>query len=94
LVCYNDMAALGALSAARDLGLAVPRDLSVVGYDNTHLAGLRHIDLTSVDNASRQVGQSAAAALVEQTLTPGRPRGLQLLAPSLVVRGTTRPAAS
>lgn len=89
LVCYNDMTALGALSAARDLGRAVPGDLSIAGYDNTHLAGLRYIDLTSVDNASRQVGQTAATALVEQIAAPRGSGGLELVAPSLVVRGTT-----
>jgi DNA-binding LacI/PurR family transcriptional regulator len=42
-----------------------------------------------VDNASRQVGQIAATALVEQIAAPRGPGGLELVAPSLVVRGTT-----
>lgn len=91
LVCYNDMTALGALSAARDLGLTVPEDLSVVGYDNTHLAGLRHIDLTSVDLASRRIGERAAQVLLEAA--DGRPgSGLELVPPSLVARGSSGPA--
>lgn len=89
LVCYNDMVALGALSAARDLGLTVPRDLAVVGYDNTHLAGLRHIDLTSVDIASRRIGERAAGVL----LAGGAPDPVELVAPTLVVRGSTGAAA-
>lgn len=88
VVCYNDMVALGALSAARDLGLAVPADVSVVGYDNTHLAELRHIDLTSVDIASRRIGERAAAVL----LGAAEAGPLELVAPTLVVRGSTGPA--
>jgi DNA-binding LacI/PurR family transcriptional regulator len=89
LVCYNDMTALGALSAARDLGLSVPEDLSVVGYDNTHLAELRHVDLTSVDIASREVGARAARLLLAPTEAHGT---LELVAPTLVARGSSGPA--
>ena len=44
------MTAIGALSAAYDLGLSVPEDLSLIGYDNTFVARIRHISLTSIDN--------------------------------------------
>ncbi|WP_035750238.1 LacI family DNA-binding transcriptional regulator [Arthrobacter sp. 35W] len=91
----NDMAALGVLSAAEELGLAVPADLSVAGYDNTPLAQLRRISLTSVDNASREAGQRAAEILLAR-LVPGSavPQD-QMLPPTLEVRGSTaapRPA--
>ena len=59
----NDVVALGVLSAAAELGLKVPDDLSVVGYDNTHLAAIRHISLTSVDQPRRAMGRVAAERL-------------------------------
>ncbi|MGW3142985.1 LacI family DNA-binding transcriptional regulator, partial [Streptomyces sp. NPDC001139] len=47
----NDIASVGALSAAEELGLRVPHDVSVVGYDNTSISRLRHVWLTTVDGA-------------------------------------------
>lgn len=89
LACHNDLTALGALSAARDLGIRVPDELSVVGCDNTYLAELGHVDLTTVDIASREIGERAAALI----LSPERPAGgLHLVPPSMTVRGTTGPA--
>ena len=44
------------MSAAQELGLRVPQDVSMVGYDNTSLAQMRHLWLTSVDNANTEVG--------------------------------------
>ena len=55
----NDVMAIGALGAARELGLDVPGRLSVVGYDNTALAQSRIIDLTTVDDDSFGVGRES-----------------------------------
>jgi LacI family transcriptional regulator len=48
LFCANDLMAVGALDAARELKLAVPRDLSVVGYDDQDLARYTHPPLSTV----------------------------------------------
>ncbi|WP_077490735.1 LacI family DNA-binding transcriptional regulator [Sinomonas mesophila] len=71
LFAVNDMAALGALSAADELGLRVPEDLSLAGYDDTPAARLRAVGLTSVDNASREAGRVAAGLLAERISDPG-----------------------
>lgn len=93
IFAFNDIACVGALSAAEEIGLQVPRDLSLVGYDNTYLARLRHLWLTTVDNASQDVGRRAARCLLDRIAEPGRPREVVLTAPSLEVRGTTAPPA-
>ncbi|CAM5617289.1 HTH-type transcriptional repressor PurR [Streptomyces fumanus] len=67
----NDIACVGVLSAADELGLRVPRDLSVVGYDNTGLARLRHLWLTTVDSAGHEVGRRAARCLLDRLAAPG-----------------------
>ncbi|MPY57735.1 LacI family DNA-binding transcriptional regulator [Streptomyces spongiae] len=90
---FNDIACVGALSAAEELGLQVPRDLSLVGYDNTYLSRLRHLWLTTVDNASHDVGRRAAQRLLDRMTTPDRPSETVLAAPALEVRGTTAPPA-
>ena len=89
LFAFNDIACVGALSAAEELGLRVPRDLSLVGYDNTYLSRLRHLWLTTVDNGSHDVGRRAAGRLLDRIADPGRPAELVLTTPALEVRGTT-----
>ncbi|MEU5095285.1 LacI family DNA-binding transcriptional regulator [Streptomyces sp. NPDC020996] len=90
----NDMACVGALSAAEESGLRVPRDLSLVGYDNTYLSRLRHLWLTTVDNAGHEVGRRAAQRLLERIDAPDRPARVDLATPALEVRGTTAAPAS
>ncbi len=91
VVATNDILAVGALSAADDRSLGVPAELSLVGYDNTHIAGIRHLSLSSVDPVSREVGIRAAHMLVERMADPSLPPRKELLAPRLVVRGSTAP---
>ncbi|WP_369174129.1 LacI family DNA-binding transcriptional regulator [Streptomyces sp. R28] len=85
----NDIAAIGALSAAEELGLRVPRDLSIVGYDNTSIARLRHVWLTTVDNTSHEVGRRAARCLLERFEGAGGHGRIQLATPALEIRGST-----
>ena len=89
VIAVNDIAAVGALSAAEELGLRVPHDLSVTGYDNTSIARLRHLWLTTVDNAGHEVGRRAARCLLDRFEGRGGEGRVQLAAPSLEIRGTT-----
>ncbi|HKR71932.1 MAG TPA: LacI family DNA-binding transcriptional regulator [Streptosporangiaceae bacterium] len=86
---YNDISCVGALTAAEELGLKVPRDLSVVGYDNTYLAQLRHLWLTTVDSAGFDVGRQAAGCLLERIAHPGEVGTVILTRPHLEIRGST-----
>lgn len=87
----NDLVATGALSAADELGLKVPTDVSIVGYDNTHLAAIRHISLTSVDQPRRDMGRIAAERLCARIDDLGLEPLQTLVTPHLVVRATTGP---
>lgn len=91
IFAVNDIACVGAMSAAQQLGLRVPQDVSLVGYDNTSLAQIRHLWLTTVDNASTEVGQLAARALLRRIVDPTAESTQQLIRPMLQVRGSTGP---
>jgi LacI family transcriptional regulator len=64
LFCANDLMALGALDAARELKLAVPRELSLVGYDDQDLARYTHPPLTTVLLPNYEMGRWAAEKLI------------------------------
>jgi DNA-binding LacI/PurR family transcriptional regulator len=62
----NDLAAVGAMEELRAAGLDVPRDISVVGFDCSDLARTSLIDLTTVDQQSRRIGELAARTFIER----------------------------
>ncbi|RZS36423.1 LacI family transcriptional regulator [Herbihabitans rhizosphaerae] len=89
LVAANDFNAVGAISALEEAGLRVPDDISVIGYDNTSLAGLRHVSLTTVDQPRHEMGRLAGEALLQRVRGERTDAARHLLHPSLVVRTTT-----
>jgi len=85
----NDTMALGALGAIKARGLAVPADISLIGYDNSTLAKSRYLELTSVDNRSDLVGVDVAKALLARIQDSSVGPQRKLIEPALIVRGTT-----
>jgi LacI family transcriptional regulator len=84
-----DVAALGIYRAAHELGLRIPDDVSLVGYNNTALAALAPVQLTSVDQAGHTMGAAAARMLIER-VEGQRDRAMQTtMTPRLVVRSST-----
>ena len=87
----NDLSAVGALGAADDLGLRVPEDLSVVGYDDTWFARLHRLSLTTIDGHIAEVGQVAGRTLTARIDGERGTAGVRLLFPALVERSSTGP---
>jgi LacI family transcriptional regulator len=90
IFCANDMMALGALDAARDLGLEVPRDIALVGFDDIEAAAIVAPPLTTVSNPAYETGLLAGILLRERMTGSyrGLPRTVTLPC-RLVERATT-----
>ncbi len=87
----NDLTAVGALDRAEDLGLDVPGDLSIMGYDNTAMAAMHHMSLTTIDQPREEMGRIAVDLLLER-LDDDRTAAIRHVAtPSLVTRSSTGP---
>jgi LacI family transcriptional regulator len=86
-----DAAAIGVLNAVREAGLTVPDDISVAGYDNTAIAALEPISLTSVDQDGHLMGINAARLLLERIEGKRQRSVLFSLTPTLVPRRSTAP---
>lgn len=90
----NDQAAIGALRVLAEAGLEAPKDMSVIGYDDTYLAAFEHIDLTSVHQEPVLMGREAVRLLLERT-DQGRTEARHVtLQPGLTARGSTAPPPS
>ncbi|MDB4908555.1 MAG: regulatory protein LacI [Gemmatimonadetes bacterium] len=91
VTCYNDLVAVGLCCALRELGLGVPDDVSVVGFDDIPLSAYLHVPLTTVKVPTRRMGEIAADMLIThvQSKTEVPVQKAYLEAP-LVVRESTR----
>jgi LacI family transcriptional regulator len=85
----SDTQAIGVLEAARKLGLRVPEDVSVIGYDDIEMAGI--LELTTVRQLLFESGQQGVELLLEALENPDMEPVHQVLPTKLVVRGTTGP---
>ncbi len=92
LFCWTDGIALQAISAATDLGLSIPDDLAIVGWDNTIYCDMGQNSLTSIDQSGQVLGLQAARLLIERI--DGRKQGEHfVVTPRLVARGSSRARA-
>ncbi|HWV01414.1 MAG TPA: LacI family DNA-binding transcriptional regulator [Devosia sp.] len=92
IFCWTDFVALEVLSVAHDLGLSVPGDLAVVGYDNTGYCDLAQNSLTSIDQSGQVLGLQAARLLIERI--KGREQSEHfVVTPRLVARNSSAPRA-
>jgi DNA-binding LacI/PurR family transcriptional regulator len=89
IVCGNDLMALGAVRAARDRGLSVPADVSVVGFDDSLLIAFTDPPLTTLRQPVEAMGQAAVNALFEELAGTPAPHVEYVFQPELVVRGST-----
>ncbi|WP_085522964.1 GntR family transcriptional regulator [Tuberibacillus sp. Marseille-P3662] len=93
IVCYNDEIAISILHVTRELGLSIPEDLSIVGYDDSQLAEASEVKLTSVKHPKTGMGQAAAESivrLIEGTKSSNNNSETIMFEPELIIRQSTR----
>lgn len=90
--CANDLLALGLLQTMYAVGVRVPAELAIVGYDDIEFAGAAAVPLTSVRQPAAEMGRAAAALLLEETGPHAAQHVHQsvVLQPELFVRDSTR----
>ncbi|WP_199566766.1 LacI family DNA-binding transcriptional regulator [Streptomyces triticagri] len=93
IVCASDLMALGAVRTARQRGLAVPDEVSVVGFDDSPLIAFTDPPLTTVRQPVTAMGLAAVRALLEEIAGTPAPHSEYVFLPELVVRGSTASAA-
>jgi LacI family transcriptional regulator len=95
IFCFNDIAAIGAIRALKDAGLAVPGDVSVVGFDDIQSAAYSTPSLTTVRQPLMEMGKRGAQVLLERIANRGKEYPSEIvMAPDLVIRESTGAAAA
>jgi DNA-binding LacI/PurR family transcriptional regulator len=96
LFAFNDISALGAMRAIDEFGSRVPRDVSVIGFDNIETAAYHIPGLTTVQQPLRKMGMMAAENILRRIARPedemSRIAAKIIVEPELIVRGTTAAA--
>ena len=89
VIAFNDRVALGVLDVLWQRGILVPEQISVVGYDNSRIARLEHIGLTTIAQDSEQIAAEAIGTALDQIRH--RVESVKVLTPELIWRQTTGP---
>lgn len=86
----NDMMAMGVIHAASDLDIAIPEQLSIIGYDDIHIANFMTPSLTTIHQPKYRLGQAAIETLLNKLENQSREPQVVQLEPTLVVRQSVK----
>ena len=90
VICANDLMAIGAVDAARAKGIAVPEDISVVGFDGVAPATWQSYRITTIRQPVRRMTEAAVSMILEQVENPSLPPEVRSFAGSLVEGASAR----
>lgn len=94
LLVINDILSLAVIRAAGDLGLSVPGDLSVAGFDDIPFSNFTVPRLTTVSGKAEESGRDAVRLLLKRFANPDLPQQITVMGEQLIVRESTGPAPS
>jgi DNA-binding LacI/PurR family transcriptional regulator len=88
LFCHNDLVAVGALQACAELGLRIPDDVAIIGYDDIRLAELVSPTLTTLRVSRAEIGAKTMQMLLEQIeVEAAEPKEIHVK-PELIIRAS------
>lgn len=87
MICYNDKIAVLAYNIAQTMGIQVPEELSIIGFDNSSLASSYGLHLTSVNHPKAEMGRDAAKLMLRMIQNPNKDfmAESKVYAPELVI---------
>ena len=88
IFCADDEIALGAISALEELGYSVPKDVAVIGFDDSRISSHHRIQLTTVSQDIRKMAMTALDIMLRRIEDPGRENEQIVLQPNLTIRHT------
>lgn len=91
MVVANDLSAHGFISECGNLGISVPEELSVIGFDNITFSSIGTITLTSIDPSVKYMAKTAARLMIERIENPRKATERVVIKPTLVERKSTAP---
>jgi LacI family transcriptional regulator len=91
VLTYSDLLAVGAMRAAADLGISIPGDVSIIGYDDIELASFSIPRLTTIYQDKEQMGELAVSQILKHIQDPELTREEIILPAKLVIRESTGP---
>lgn len=86
----TDSNALGIFKAAEEVGIEIPKDISLIGFDNIQISGLPKINLTTIEQPKREMAEHAVTMLRNKIENPSDGYVHEILSPRLIERGTCR----
>jgi DNA-binding LacI/PurR family transcriptional regulator len=89
VIACNDLLAIGVMHGAREMGLSIPEDVAVMGFDNIILSNYVYPPLTTIDMHAEQVGEMAIRKMLEMIKEKIIKPEKILLQPNLIIRGST-----
>jgi LacI family transcriptional regulator len=91
IFCFNDPIAVGAMKTIHAAGLRIPEDIAIIGCGNLHYDESLRVELSSIDQHSRRIGEQAGELVLEllESKQRARPRS-HILPPTLVIRASTQ----
>lgn len=89
IFCCNDLLAIGAMQVAKQIGIKVPDDLSIVGFDDTILAGVTDPPLTTIAQPIERMGKQAFNLLIDNLMNSESVKQRIVLRPELIIRHST-----
>ncbi len=94
IVAFNDISAIGAIRALRDMNLRVPEDVSVIGFDDIKAAAFTLPRLTTINQPLEEIGRIATQSLLNRIHNTVPPQEEITVEPELIVRESTGPVKS